>query len=134
MKKTLLFFLLLLVSISSFSQSAPVVQSATTTVTNKDARFLLFQTKNNHIFLKLDTSNGKIWMVQFSTGDTEALELPLYSYLYPLVTETEQQNGRFYLYQTINIYNFLLIDQIDGRVWQVQWHPDSDKRIISRIE
>ncbi|HEV3218228.1 MAG TPA: hypothetical protein VGZ48_00545 [Candidatus Acidoferrales bacterium] len=42
--------------------------------------------------------------------------------------------GRFTLYPTENIYNFLLLDQIDGRVWQVQWNWDSPaKRFVLPI-
>tara|TARA_B110000902_G_scaffold202997_1_gene230645 strand:- start:316 stop:900 length:585 start_codon:yes stop_codon:yes gene_type:complete len=39
-----------------------------------------------------------------------------------------ERNGRFFLYPTTNIYNFILLDQIDGRTWQVQWNIDKDKR------
>lgn len=27
-----------------------------------------------------------------------------------------------------NIYTFTLLDQIDGRLWQVQWNFDKEKR------
>ena len=39
-----------------------------------------------------------------------------------------ERNGRFFLYPTQNMYNFILLDQIDGRTWQVQWNIDKDKR------
>ena len=38
------------------------------------------------------------------------------------------RNGRFFLYPTVNNLNFILLDQIDGRTWQVQWNIDKDKR------
>lgn len=41
------------------------------------------------------------------------------------------QNGRFKLYPTGNMYNFLMVDVIDGRTWQVQWNIDEDKRLVS---
>ena len=43
------------------------------------------------------------------------------------------QNGRFKLYPTKNSYNFILVDVIDGRTWQVQWNIDEDKRIVERF-
>ena len=50
-----------------------------------------------------------------------------------LVGEDNAQNGRFTLYPTNNIYNFILLDQIDGRVWQVQWSIEKDKRLVFPI-
>ena len=43
------------------------------------------------------------------------------------------QNGRFKLYPTENTYNFIMVDVIDGRTWQVQWNIDYDKRLCIRI-
>jgi len=43
------------------------------------------------------------------------------------------QNGRFKLYPTGNMYNFIMVDVIDGRTWQVQWNIDKDKRIVRRF-
>ena len=40
------------------------------------------------------------------------------------------QNGRFKLYPTDNMYNFILQDVIDGTSFQVQWNNDEDKRFI----
>jgi len=45
-----------------------------------------------------------------------------------LETYEIERNGRFFLYPTQNMYNFILLDQIDGRTWQVQWNIDKDKR------
>ena len=44
-----------------------------------------------------------------------------------------QKNGRFKLYPTDNMYNFIMVDVIDGRTWQVQWNIDEDKRIVERF-
>ena len=44
-----------------------------------------------------------------------------------------QQNGRFKLYPTDNTYNFIMVDVIDGRTWQVQWNIDKDKRLVLRF-
>ena len=43
------------------------------------------------------------------------------------------KNGRFKLYPTENIKNFIMVDVIDGRTWQVQWHHDEDKRLVLRF-
>ena len=43
------------------------------------------------------------------------------------------QNGRFKLYPTGNMYNFIMVDVINGRSWQVQWNNDKNKRIVDRF-
>ena len=45
----------------------------------------------------------------------------------------EEENGRFTLYPTTNTFNFILLDQIDGRTWQVQWSFEKKKRMILPI-
>ena len=43
------------------------------------------------------------------------------------------QNGRFKLYPTGNMFNFIMVDVIDGRMWQVQWSTEENKRLVLRI-
>lgn len=45
-----------------------------------------------------------------------------------------KENGRFTLYPTNNIYNFILLDQIDGRMWQVQWSLKEKNRGLIPID
>jgi hypothetical protein len=42
--------------------------------------------------------------------------------------------GRFTLYPSANMYVFIMLDQEDGRQWQVQWGTAADKRFIAEIE
>lgn len=58
--------------------------------------------------------------------DGNAMEYPLNDI--PLVEANYAKPGRFFLYPTENTYNFILLDQIDGRVWQVQWNIDEQDR------
>ena len=99
--------------------------------TDTNVIYRLFSTRNMHTFLKLDTRNGQIWQVQWSAKGNE-FETPLS--LIMQVSKEEEKNGRFFLYPTTNIYNFILLDQIDGRVWQVQWSSESEKRILLPIK
>lgn len=39
----------------------------------------------------------------------------------PLVSGKDKITGRFTLYSTKNYYNFILVDQVNGNSWQVQW-------------
>ena len=46
----------------------------------------------------------------------------------------ELKNGRFELYPTKNMYNFVLIDTQRGFTYQVQWSTDPNSRFIMEIE
>jgi len=73
-----------------------------------------------------------MWQVHFTvTDDGERAELVLNSI--PLVVEGKEIIGRFTLYPTENMYNFLLLDQIDGYVYQVQWSMTKDYRGVIPI-
>jgi hypothetical protein len=49
------------------------------------------------------------------------------------VGKDEELNERFTLYPTQNMYNFILLDQIDGKTWQVQWSTDPELRGVVPI-
>lgn len=95
--------------------------------------FRLFPTRNMWNFMKLDTRTGQIWMVQFSVKSSEgtftwilddtAIEQP-----------TAENVGRFTLYPTGNRFNYILLDQFDGRTWQVQYSLDeTENNMRTRI-
>ena len=97
-------------------------------------RYQLFNTQNTWTFLKLDTVLGLIWQVQFSVkGDDYRFEEFLNRDWLVSSPYNEMIPGRFTLYPTNNMYNFILLDQIDGRCWQVQWSLNSSERMIIRI-
>ena len=100
--------------------------------TDSEVTYRLFSTRNMYTFIKLDTRNGKMWQVQWSTkGSDYRFETTLSDI--SRVDKEEEKNGRFFLYPTTNIYNFILLDQIDGRAWQVQWNFEAEKRMVVRI-
>lgn len=95
------------------------------------AKYRLFPTSNLWIFIKLNTSDGRLWLVQYSTKSGNQFEIPLSNV--PRATTEEKKDGRFNLYATSNMFNFLLLDQIDGRVWQVQWSRDGEGNMVIPI-
>lgn len=96
------------------------------------AAFKLYPTKNMWTFIKLDTRNGQMWQVQYSiNNDSERGETILS--LKRHAFGHDEINGRFALYPTENMYNFILLDQIDGRTWQVQWSFEYNNRGIIPI-
>jgi hypothetical protein len=102
--------------------------------TSEQGCFELYPTKNLWTFIKLNTRNGKMWQVHFSINEENATgELVINAI--PLVSKEKEIDRRFILYPTENMYNFLLLDQIDGTVSQVQWSMDVKKRgIVTKIK
>lgn len=94
--------------------------------------YRLFPTENYWTFIKLDTRNGKMWQVHFTISE-EGYEGELVLNSDSLVLTTEEASGRFILYPTKNTYNFLLLDQMNGKTYQVQWNSDKEKRFVRRI-
>lgn len=95
--------------------------------------YKLFKTENIYALIKLNTRNGKISQVHFSLSSDD-FEGELTINKYSLVAPNQEVTGRFNLYPTNNSYNFILLDQVDGRTWQVQWNNERSKRFISRIK
>ncbi len=100
---------------------------------NQDAViYRLFPTQNMWTFIKLNTRNGQMWQVQFDVEGDNRLETFLN--IASLVSKEKEANGRFMLYSTQNIYTFILLDQLDGKMWQVQWSIEFKERLIIPIE
>jgi hypothetical protein len=98
----------------------------------ESASFNLYRTESNSIFIKLDTRNGKMWLAQYSIDSEKrgVVELNDVS----LVLSREESNQRFILVPTKNFFTFILLDQIDGRMWQVQWSVNPSERMVLPIE
>lgn len=131
MKKVLLALFLCLMSFVPTKAQISTSNTKTTVASpDSNVNFRLFQTNNRWTFQKLDTRTGEIKHVQYSI-DGEAMQYDLNNI--PLAEGEDAKPGRFFLYPTENTFNFILLDQIDGRVWQVQWNIDRDKRGIWQI-
>lgn len=94
--------------------------------------YRLFPTQNMWTFIKLNTRNGQMWQVQYDIEGDNRMET--YLNFVPLVAKEKELNGRFTLYSTQNIYSFILLDQLDGKMWQVQWSMEVKNRLIIPIQ
>ena len=121
-------------------------------------RYKLYPTLNINIFLKLDTSTGLMWIVQKASSDVESFEQPInvfqFAHLQEEIDILKSRNvdwvrlnkftksetpivgrvGRFKLYPTDNMFNFLLQDVISGDTFQVQWGFSFTDHVIFKIE
>ena len=129
----------LIFTIVAFIVSAQTTNNSTNNSINKSSisnnevfSYKLYPTSNMWNFLKLDTRNGRIWQVQWSTEDDKRFETVLSSIF--IVPKDEEIDGRFALYPTTNIYNFIMLDQVNGKAYQVQWSFDANNRGIWPIE
>ena len=130
MKRIIFSLIIGLGSITAFAQSTSEVPVQNIS-TDSAVVYRLFATRNMYNFIKLNTRNGQMWQVQWGTESK-------YQFVSTLsdisrVNKDEEKNGRFFLYPTRNIYNFILLDQIDGRVWQVQWSLEANERMVVPI-
>lgn len=88
-----------------------------------DARFRVFKTRNIWNTLHLDTQTGQLWQVQIALKDEDRMKTVLNK---DVLASTGSRPGRFTLYSSRNMYQFILLDQDNGRVWQVQWSIDGN--------
>ena len=132
MKRIILYLIFTVVTLSLSGQTdkKPIDNSTEQTIITVPYR--IFPTQNMWTFIKLDTRNGKMWQVQYSMKSEG--RFVTYLNLIALVTKEEEVNNRFTLYPTQNIYTFILLDQIEGKTWQVQWSSDPENRAVMPIE
>ena len=138
MKKIIFSFVIVLTTSITFGQTQLKKNEASTIVNSQKKQndvtvaYRLFPTQNMWTFIKLNTRNGQLWQVQWSTETDKRFVSNLS--LISLVDTDKEVNDRFTLYPTTNIYNFILFDQLDGRMWQVQWSTETKNRVIIPIE
>ena len=93
-------------------------------------RYRIFKTQNMWNLLLLDTRTGQLWQVQYTIdakGDRTVI---------PISTEIladGNEDGRFSLTVTENMWTSILVDTKDGRLWQCQFDIKDDDRFCIRI-
>lgn len=97
--------------------------------------YKLYPTENMWTFLELETFSGRIWQVQYSIkGPDYRFKTVLNeNSMIPFLDTEGEFAGRFELYKTQNMYNFILLDTSSGSTWQVQWASEAKDRAVLRI-
>jgi|SRR5450432_472051 len=130
--KHLTFLTITLLTLYAHGQVPNSNISADKNLYNNAATFRLYPTQNMWTFIKLNTRNGLICQVQFDVKSNNRSVTDLN--FIPIVAKEEEADDRFILYSTQNMYNFILLDQHDGRTWQVQWSLEAANRGIIQIQ
>jgi hypothetical protein len=117
----------LLFVVLSSAQALPQDDVVPEPTQRADAPFRLFRTKNIYTFLKLDTRTGQVWQLQWGRDDSHRFVEPINL----KALADGKRSGRFTLYPSSNIYTLLLLDQEDGRQWQIQWGNGEERQIIA---
>ena len=93
--------------------------------------YKMIQTENIHILLKWNTRTGEVWMTQYALKDTDALEHKIEPCFF--IDSNNSWNGRFELYSTKNMFNYIMVDTYYGNTYQVQWNTDNEYCFITPI-
>ena len=146
MKRILLIFGILLLATSwSNAQMMEMGMAATEFTQNPKSNYRLYMVKDMYRLIKLDTRTGQMEMIQWSPAPYNEEQQQVFINTYrerkrfpmsstKLVSKPEDAvPGRFTLHATSNMFNFILVDQIDGRVWQVQWDDSMTHVYVERI-
>lgn len=96
--------------------------------------YKLYPTENNHISLLLDTTNGKIKLVQWNLDADNEFSVVLNDEDLSDGISLGKKTERFELYPTKSIFQFLLLDKITGNMWHVQWGFDIKDRWVRKIQ
>lgn len=132
MKKIILLAMIVLTTIFPYVQAQDRVINENTRKSLLGVTYRLFPTENMWTFIKLNTRNGLMWQVQFDVNGENRFES--YLNVISLVEEQKEVDDRFTLYSTQNMWTFILLDQYDGKMWQVQWSIEPENRGIIPIE
>jgi hypothetical protein len=132
MKKVILFSFIVLTTIISFAQTQESAINEKNQKSLLAVKYRLYPTQNMWTFIKLNTRNGKMWQIQFDVEGNNRFET--YLNILPLVAKEKEVNDRFTLYPTQNMWTFILLDQYNGKTWQVQWSIEPENRGIVPIE
>ena len=132
MKKVVLILFIVLTTVGSSAQTTESVINKNNQESLLTVKYRLYPTQNMWTFIKLNTRNGKMWQIQFDVEENNRFET--YLNILPLVAKEKEVNDRFTLYPTQNMWTFILLDQYNGKTWQVQWSQEPENRGIIPIE
>ena len=95
--------------------------------------YRLFNTENINTLIALETSTGRVYQVHPGIGADSTQGVIAINDLNLAPSGEPLSEGRFTLYPTSNIFSFVLLDQISGAMWFIQWNYENNRRFIQRL-
>lgn len=96
-------------------------------------RFKLYPTENIYNFLELDTKTGRVWQLQWDMDSGNEGGLPIVDF--DLVSEEDSYGSNvFELYPTKNIFQFILVNKVNGQAWHLQWGMEDTNRWVRKMK
>lgn len=94
-------------------------------------RFQMFSTQNMWTFILLDSYNGRLWQVQYSTQDLDELFcIPINEHK----LDPDNEKCTFSIQPLISMYQYYLINDATGDMWKFQWSTKgNDYRWIEKL-
>ena len=83
--------------------------------------YRMYSTRNYHNQLRLNTANGSVLQIQ---DDGQKWTIV------PEIIKDATCENRFQLFETRNMWTFILLDTFDGRLWQVQYSVEGTEYMM----
>jgi len=100
-----------------------LVHEATSTSNEKPNRYALFKTQNMWTFILLDKWTGLIWQCQFSVQGVENIG----SLVINPDALSYTQTNKFTIQPMTSMFQYYLINEETGDMWQFQWNTNGDE-------
>jgi len=95
-------------------------------------RFKIYKTEDMNTMLELDTKTGVVKQIHWALKTDEE---KVYTINPNNLSESAELGpGVFELYATNNMYQFILINKMNGSKWHIQWGDDKEHRWIRKIK
>lgn len=100
-----------------------LVHEATSPSNEKPNRYALYKTQNIWTFILLDKFSGLIWQCQYSVEGVEYIS----SIVINPTALSYTQTSKFTIQPMTSMFQFYLINDETGDMWQFQWSTEGDE-------
>lgn len=100
-----------------------LVHDATTPHNDKPNRYFLYKTKNMWTYILLDKFSGKLWQCQYSVQGDEYIS----SWVINPYELSSSESNKFTIQEMTSMFQFYLINDETGDMWQFQWSTKGDE-------
>jgi hypothetical protein len=100
-----------------------LVHEATTPNNEKPNRYALYKTENMWTYILLDKFSGKLWQCQYGVKGIEYIS----SWVINPNDLASSQSNKFTIQPMTSMFQFYLINDETGEMWQFQWSTQGDE-------